>query len=62
MLEKLRRYVKKHERYLEETKYQLRKQINTLNNEVESLKEMIVEDQYEIRRLKATIKKMKEGK
>ena len=53
MIEGLRRYVKKHEKL---------QTINTLKNEIDSLKEMIVEDQYEIRRLKATIKKLrKEG-
>ena len=38
------------------------KQINALENEVESLKEIIVDDQYEIKRLKAQIKKLKESK
>lgn len=62
MIEALKRYVKRHEKEYP-TNYQLRKTINTLENEVESLREMIVEDQYEIRKLKATIKKLRnEGK
>lgn len=61
MIEKLRQYVRKHEIY--ENPINLKRQINTLENEIGSLKEMIVEDQYEIRRLKATIKRLrKEGK
>lgn len=50
MLEKLRKYVNSHEKIIT---------INTLENEIATLKEMIVEDQYEIRKLKAVIKKLK---
>lgn len=59
MIEKLKEYVKRHENN-EPTKRQLQKKINTLENEVESLKALIVDDVYEIKRLKSTIKKLKE--
>lgn len=61
LMDKLRLYVERHEKE-EPTKVTLIKQINALENEVESLKEIIVDDQYEIKRLKAQIKKLKESK
>ena len=61
LMDKLRLYVERHEKE-EPTKITFIKKINALENEVESLKEIIVDDQYEIKRLKAQIKKLKESK
>ena len=61
LMDKIRLYVERHEKE-EPTKVTLIKQINALENEVESLKEIIVDDQYEIKRLKVQIKKLKESK
>ena len=59
MIEKIKKYVEKHKDE-EPTKNQLKKKINSLENEVESLKSIIVEDAYEIKRLKALVKKLKQ--
>jgi len=56
MIEKLKRYVARHEKE-KPTNITLKKKINSLENEITALKEMIVEDQYEIRRLKVNLKK-----
>lgn len=56
MIEKLKRYVARHKKE-EPTNITLKKKINSLENEITALKEMIVEDQYEIRRLKTNLKK-----
>lgn len=56
MIEKLKRYVARQEKE-EPTNITLKKKINSLENEITALKEMIVEDQYEIRRLKTNLKK-----
>lgn len=54
MLEKLKKYVNSHEKQMN---------INTLKNEIESLKDIIIEKEYEIKKLKSIIKKYrKEGK
>jgi len=58
MIEKLKRYVARHEKE-EPTNITLKKKINSLENEITALKEMIVEDQYEIRRLKVNLKKVR---
>ena len=58
MIEKLKRYVARYKKE-EPTNITLKKKINSLENEITALKEMIVEDQYEIRRLKVNLKKVR---